>query len=252
MEEYPSNDMIIRIQGMLASGMSRPEAAANLVAAGVSPASAPRFVEEVIALQKSEQRRSGVEKVIGGILLLLVGGGITLGTYYLAGPGGTYLLVWGFILFGAGSMVVGLFQILVNAGGLLQGVGWLAVSVLVLGIVGGGSIWAYNRTIGLDHPPAHLVEHQPDQDTVLIEPLSGAATFSGRVTNRSDWTLDDVKLVVEFEGSGLPERSIPVRPKLLDPGDTGRYDGVIVLPPAYVRHGGGSYYIEVQWTWVPP
>ena len=78
---------------------------------GWSSEDAQDLVGQVRVIKRNAVRKDGWGKVILGTVLALVGGGITGGTYLLAGPGGTYIVAWGIIIFGVVWFLIGLVKV---------------------------------------------------------------------------------------------------------------------------------------------
>ena len=91
---------------------NRPaEVEQELVGMGWSSEDAQDLVGQVRVVKRNAVRKDGWGKVILGTVVALVGGGITGGTYLLAGPGGTYVVAWGIIIFGVVWLLIGLVRV---------------------------------------------------------------------------------------------------------------------------------------------
>ena len=61
--------------------------------------------------RRASQRGSGCGSIGCGIVLAAIGGGITLGSYFIAEPGGTYIVTTGLFIGGGIAGLLGLFRI---------------------------------------------------------------------------------------------------------------------------------------------
>jgi hypothetical protein len=62
------------------------------------------------ASQAEERRAAGRKNMIYGALICIIGTAVTVGSYALASGGGTYIIAWGAIIFGAVQFFRGLQQ----------------------------------------------------------------------------------------------------------------------------------------------
>ncbi len=83
-----------------------------------------------------QREESGHNDIIWGIVIVLVAGGITLGTYVAAAPGGIFFISYGGILWGAYKILTGW----VKASGT-----WRVIGILVAGAMVATGIMAYQR-----------------------------------------------------------------------------------------------------------
>jgi hypothetical protein len=108
-----------RIEAEVRAGVPREEIVARLVAGGLSPASAERFVDRALAgggralethsaAPDDDDDDGGRWSLIGGAFWLSLGLGITVLTYALAKPGGTYVIAWGAAISGVIAFARGL------------------------------------------------------------------------------------------------------------------------------------------------
>lgn len=85
-------------------------------------------------------RQSDNGELIWGIVILAITGGITLGTYLAAAPGGTYWVTWGGLIFGGWKVLRGWVK---------ASPGWrvLGIVIVVLMVVGGIYVFQASRDI---------------------------------------------------------------------------------------------------------
>ena len=88
------------IAEQLDTGASRATVVSYLGDLEVEEEFAAAFANEVVVARASQRRRSGLGAVVFGIVLIGAGVGITALTYSIAGPGGTYLVTWGLVIWG--------------------------------------------------------------------------------------------------------------------------------------------------------
>ncbi|MBX9243927.1 hypothetical protein ICW40_03785 [Actinotalea ferrariae] len=69
---------------------------------------APSF--DLVAHYTDEQRRAGRKAILVGVVMLLVGLGVTIGGYVSADVGGSYVVLWGPVVVGLVSIVRGVVQ----------------------------------------------------------------------------------------------------------------------------------------------
>ena len=103
----------------LAEGRSKQEVVTELVSRGMDKHDATQFVDHVQEAlnqyrESPEARRIMAGKyarhMLFGALWVIGGTIVTLWTYNAAGPGGTYVVAWGAIAFGAIDFLWGLFN----------------------------------------------------------------------------------------------------------------------------------------------
>jgi hypothetical protein len=108
----PDQAVYVQAFRLLRGGRSQPEATAELQRTGLDSAAAAAIVAKVDAfmnVMRASYRQGGMKNV--GIGMLWCVGGIifTAITYSMARGGGTYLVAWGAVLFGAIQALRGLF-----------------------------------------------------------------------------------------------------------------------------------------------
>jgi hypothetical protein len=96
---------------LLDGGMSPTEVERRLVADGMDSELAHVMVEDIVRQRREARWLAGRRDAIVGSVILAIGVIVTIGSYSAAEGGGTYLLAWGAILFGAIGLLRGLYQI---------------------------------------------------------------------------------------------------------------------------------------------
>ncbi len=104
--------LLMTVAQAVAAGRSRNDIVDELVREGVPAEVAPVIVKQVISYKKWEVRKGGLKSLGLGLLILVVGGGITLVSYNAAESGGTYMVMTGAIVVGVWLILSGLWQIL--------------------------------------------------------------------------------------------------------------------------------------------
>ena len=103
-ETYAMENITESVAMGLEGGVSREEMVDRLVDAGAEPEAAAAFVVTVDAERRKAHKRNARGSVLFGLVLVAVGIGITVITYSMAGPGGTYVVTWGVSCGGCGSL----------------------------------------------------------------------------------------------------------------------------------------------------
>ncbi|MBI4199909.1 MAG: hypothetical protein HY535_05515 [Chloroflexi bacterium] len=208
-----------------------------LVADGLDRSQALSLVEQVHGLLLKARSRAAVRHLRRGLLLLLGGGAVTLLTWSLAGPGGTYVLAWGALVAGALYLGYGLYLQLTSQARSKRVLAWAVASLVACAALATASVLAYRQTVGRpspELPPDSAVQWTRD---VSRGPDQRSATFSGEVRNLDDrWSITEVYVevaVVDVRGQQLAILDrIAVTPPRLGPGQTGTYDATRQLPAA--------------------
>ena len=84
----------------LKAGRKRSDIVLNLCRSGFDRREAVVFVDDLADRYERGRRRGGVKALVWGVGSLVVGLGVTTGSYYLAGPGEAYVVLWGPVVFG--------------------------------------------------------------------------------------------------------------------------------------------------------
>ncbi len=92
-------------------GKSRKEIVTALINSGINAAEAESMVNYAVSAHKGEIRKGAAKQLGIGVLMLVVGVMITAATYSMASNGGMYVVAYGPIIFGAISVLRGLFRL---------------------------------------------------------------------------------------------------------------------------------------------
>src|SRR5258708_39414668 len=98
------------IAGAIGRGRSRKEVVRALVDSGINAAEAEAMVNYAVSNHKAEIRKGAMKQLGVGFLMFVVGVVITAATYSMASNGGIYVVAYGPIIFGAISILRGLFR----------------------------------------------------------------------------------------------------------------------------------------------
>ncbi len=100
--------------GLVKSGMSRSQVENKLLEKGLDRASASIVVKKLFELRSNAYQEAGKKNMLYGAVWCILGIVITAGTLFFAASkgGGSYVVAWGAIIFGAIQFFKGLFQFL--------------------------------------------------------------------------------------------------------------------------------------------
>lgn len=77
---------------------------------GLDRDSAASVVDDLLEMRSEALRRAGNQRMLRGAVVCILGIGVTVATYSLAANGGTYMVAWGAMIFGAVDFIRGLVQ----------------------------------------------------------------------------------------------------------------------------------------------
>jgi hypothetical protein len=113
-KETEQQELIDYIYGLAAGymreGMADKEIVTKLEEEGLDSESADAVVQNLVRMRKQEIKAQGNKNMGFGALWLIGGIVITAATYSAASGGGTYVVTYGAIVFGAIQFLQGLFQ----------------------------------------------------------------------------------------------------------------------------------------------
>ena len=225
----------------------------DLIGEGLAPDDATHLVNEADLWRKQERRKSGQVRFTIGTGLAILGGFITLGSWYLAGPGGTYLVTTGLIGVGALTALWGMFKTLTSTSSAASFTKYFVTFAVVIGIVGGGGGFLFSKTMAAplsDPPPDSSVGWVPDEPEFTPMGIDRyTVTLSGTVTNMdADWFIVDAIVEVMPVDSRSNKKfdviKVLVQPERIGPGEDGRYASTVALP----RYAGG-FDGGITWAW---
>jgi hypothetical protein len=183
-----------------------------------------------------------------GSLLIAIGSLITLGVLSTGTPSGTYAAAWAAILVGGFFIVRGLREKTAIAGYARSSIGWIVVSVLFVGLVGGSSLLAFSGPFGPEQlePPSDSSVSWTDDGAV--QSAQGSTTFSGTVRNLdSSWLMNNARVRLTLEdsaGQAVDTFDILLNPISIEPNSLGTYL-TTRIEPTTIR----SYTGELLWEW---
>ncbi len=97
--------------GLMKNKESDEAIVADLVQKGLSQETASSLVGNLRSAIRSAKRKAGIRNIVIGSLWCVGGLVITALTYSMASGGGTYIVTWGAIVFGAVQAIRGLIQV---------------------------------------------------------------------------------------------------------------------------------------------
>lgn len=216
-------------------------------------AESPRYQAPVESLRREVHRESGLKDLGYGFLLLLVGGVVTLVTWALAEPGGSYWVMWGAMIFGGFYLLRGFYREVTNAGDTSARLKWLLAGIIIIGgVVGGGVAIADKMTPSESEltPPSESFVAWEDNTFWKDERLS-ILTVTGVVSNtHTEWSIAKVEIEVEALGDAdrvMQTYDVSVTPSTIRPGGEARYSKTLQLPIDCL-----SANTSLVWEWVSP
>jgi hypothetical protein len=239
----------------LDAGTPRHELIKGLSDAGLDRAEAEQLVDNIERLRKealNQARKQAGTKDLGlGLLLLIVGIAITLGTWAAADEGGSYWIMWGAMVAGAFYILRGFYRKIATATEGTTRIMWVLCGVVLIGgMVGAG--------VAIGDMVSSPKIHAPSNSFVAIDDNSyweneTRAIFraSGIVTNtHSEWSIKKVVIKIEAldnAGKVIKTYDVPVVPNTIPPGGTGTYSASLQLPASCASVNG-----KVAGEWVAP
>jgi hypothetical protein len=114
-DQEPSEEEMVEAVYMFAaeqmqSGASETQIKAMLIHKGLDPESAGIVVSNLTRMRSEAGRAAGRKNMLHGSLWFIGGTIVTLVTYIAASGGGTYVIAWGAVIFGAIQFLRGLVQ----------------------------------------------------------------------------------------------------------------------------------------------
>jgi len=239
----------------LNAGTPRHEIIKGLKDIGFKESEAEQLVNHIESLRhearKEAYKQAGTKDLGCGLLLLIVGTAITLGTWAAAAPGGGYWVMWG-------AMAVGMFYILrglyrkvtstTDAGTRLR---WVLGGIILIGGMVGGGVAITNMM----NPPALTPPSESfvvfDDNSFWKDEIASILSVSGTVSNaHTEWSIKSVVIKIEAvdeAGKLIKTYDVSVVPSKILPGGKGAYSAELQLP-----YSCASASPSVEWEWVPP
>ena len=207
-----------------------------------------RAIAEAGEDPREAQLWSAKRRTFVGLLILLVGGSITFGTYYFAASGGIYLLAYGALAVGTLYTMIGSLQILYHASSLGIFRKWAIVVVSGYVVLGAAGLLIYENMLNLEPPESYWLVW--DENEPVVTPLGQTVVFSGEViNNHAEWSIQKVVLELTFDESATVER-IALSPYTITPLGRGTYSASLDVP--WQGQEFLEYDTELSWEWIPP
>jgi len=194
---------------------------------------------------------AGKKDLIWGFIVLGIGAGITLGTWTVAAPGGSYWVMWGLIVTGLVGVFRGLYRKVKSGSVLGTRTRWIITSISVIGCLAWGGIFTYQHmyTIPLTPPSdSYVVE---DDYSYWQDEVNSMFCVNGYINNtHSEWTIEEVTIVIEAldaHGNVMQEYKVQVIPSTIPPHGRGTYSKTLQLPYDCMEAAP-----RIEWIWVPP
>ncbi len=235
---------------LIASGISPAAVTTQIrIKWNLSPPEAERLYDAarggVFTPARAAMREEGTKDLIWGFGAFALGGLITALTWIFAGPGGTYFLMWGPMLYGGYRLVKGFtlkFRSSTNSTSVFI---WLGAAIVLGGAIVGAGTLAF--TAGeIDEPTVAELIWEEDE-TFLID--DNVVRFSGSLENRNaDWSVVDPKLTIYmYNAAGLlvGQRSQELGIQPVHPNQSSRYSIDMTL-----RENFETYEPEMEWEWI--
>lgn len=214
-------------------------------------AKAEQFVSNIENLHYEARKQAGTKDLGCGFALLIVGVGITLGTWAFAEAGQSYWVMWGAMLVGVFYLLRGLYRKVTSttdAGIRLQ---WIFGGIILIsGIVGGGI--AINNMMTSSEMTSPSESFIVNEDTSFWEDeTQSILKVSGLVKNtHSVWSIKNVKIEIEALDAAnnvMKTYEVSVIPSTIPPRGIGTYSERLQLPYTCVFAN-----MVMLWEWVPP
>lgn len=114
MQEQSQDDVVRAIYAYAAeqmrNGVADDKIKASLIERGLNEETAAAVVNNLAATRRDQRRDAGSKNMLYGALWAIGGTAVTVATYSAAQGGGTYVVAWGAILFGAIQFLQGIYQ----------------------------------------------------------------------------------------------------------------------------------------------
>jgi len=245
------DELVKSVAKQLDAGIPRQAIISGLLDAGLGSVEAGQFISNIESLRYGARKQAGTKDLGCGLLLLVVGVAITLGTWAAAAPGESYWVMWGAMAVGMFYILRGLYRKVTSTNDAGTRLGWvLGGVILIAGMVGGGI--AINNMVNPPQitPPSDSFVVCDDNSFWEDETLS-ILRASGTVTNtHSAWSIKNVKINIEAidaTNNVMKSYEVSVAPNTIRPGGKGTYSARLQLPLACT-----SAKSSVVWEWVPP
>jgi hypothetical protein len=114
-EQKPSDEQLLQTMAVYAvelykTGLSNPQIESKLIKKGLNAPSVGIIMKDISKQRAGETKEAGTRNMLYGTFMCIAGIVVTAMTYAAAIGGGTFIIAWGAIIFGAGLFVRGLQQ----------------------------------------------------------------------------------------------------------------------------------------------
>ena len=205
------------------------------------------LVAEFNGQYQLQRRKNAVRDVGGGIGLVVLGLLITIGSWYWAGPGGTYIAANGLIILGGLYALWGVFKTMISYSGMASAMKWFVSYAVILGLLGWGTVEIMSRTVSAAVPDNSKVQWEQSEfkRTGRMQPVR----VNGVVTNLDDtWSIYDATIeITQLYRSGeevARKEEVLVTPEVIGPGRKGRYRHEFMA-----ERGVVEFDSEISWLW---
>lgn len=96
--------------GLMKNGVADDKIKSDLIERGLSSEAAGTVVNNLIVIRKEQRKKTGQKNMLYGALWCIGGIAVTVGTYAMAEGGGTYMVAYGAVIFGAIQFFQGIYQ----------------------------------------------------------------------------------------------------------------------------------------------
>jgi len=251
--ENALKELVKSVAAQLDTGIPRHEIIKGLSDAGLDRSEAEQFVDHIESLRHealNEGRKQAGTKDLGcGLLLLIVGAAITLGTWAATEASGSYWVMWGAMVFGAFYILRGLYRKITTATDAGTSLMWILGSIILIGgMVGSGA-----AITNMMNPP----ELTPPSDSFIVsegdlvweDEIKSILSASGTITNtHSEWSIKNVKIevyAIDEEDNVMETYEVLVIPSTISPGGKGVFSQRLQLPYSCVAADSA-----IVWEWV--
>jgi len=240
----------------LDAGTPGHEIAEGLSDAGLDRSEAEELVDNIERLRQEalnqERKKAGTKDLGWGLVLLIVGMAITLGTWAATDAGGSYWIMWGPMVAGAFYLLRGFYRKIATAPEGTTRIMWVVCGVVLIGgMVGGGVAMGNMVSSPKSHAPSNSFIAW-DDNSYWENETQAVFKATGTITNtHTEWSIENVVIKIEAlddAGKVIKTYDVSVLPSIIPPRGTGTYSASLQLPLscAYANPSAAAG------DWVPP
>jgi hypothetical protein len=239
----------------LNAGTPRHEIIKGLTDVGLKQSEAEQFVNHIESLrhkaQKEAYKQAGTKDFLWGFLFLIGGVVITLVTWAVAKPGGSYWVMWGAMAIGAFYILRGFYRKIKNATDGGARLMWVLGGIILIGGIVGGGVAITNMTTPPELTPPSDSFIVSEGDLIWEDEIEGILRVSGTISNtHSEWSIKNVKVEVralDDKEDLIKTYEVSVVPSTISPGGKGVCYETIQVPYSCVAVDS-----TLVWEWEPP